>query len=91
MTPGIFSASLVSADDPRRRDAGALDLREQHARQVHVVDVLGLPETVEAAVRTRGALTDCGRLASRVRDLHVDRERHQRRGRRLSQQLFSVD
>ena len=65
----------------RRGDAGALDLGEEHAREVHVVDVARLAKAVQACIGPRGALADGGRLLADLGDQDFDRIGDQRRDR----------
>jgi hypothetical protein len=75
----------VDVLDAGRRDAGALDTRIKHAGKAEIVDVFGLPEAVQAAVRPRRALADGAGLLAGVRRQRLDRIRFARHHRRQPQ------
>ena len=66
-------------------DAGALDARIEHAGETEIVDVFGLPEAVQAAVRPRRALADGAGLLAGIRRQRLDRIRLARHNRRQPQ------
>ena len=75
----------IDALDAGRGDTGALDARIKHAGEVEIVDVFGLPEAVQAAVRPRRALADGAGLLAGVRRQRLDRIRFARHHRRQPQ------
>jgi hypothetical protein len=75
----------IDLDDPCGGDACPLDLGVQHARQVHVVDVLRRAEAVQPGVRAGRALPHRRRLLTRFGDQDLDRKRNQRRRRGRAQ------
>ena len=75
----------VDALDAGGGNAGALDVRVEHAGEGKIVDVFGLPEAVQAAVRPRRALADGGRLLAGIGRQRLDRIRLARQHRRQPQ------